>query len=103
MCDLFEGRVVLAESKFVALHGLRVLEVDIAHYKHHLGILDQAISDCKQCEDEVNVLEELYAQYRAYNSQDKCVEDCCLVFKLVRIAVVHGLLCNNLYLPKKYI
>lgn len=47
MCDLFEGRVVLAESKFVALHGLRVLEVDIAHYKHHLGILDQAISDCK--------------------------------------------------------
>lgn len=47
MGDLFEGRVVLGESKFVTLHSLRVLEVDIAHYKHHLNILDQAISDCK--------------------------------------------------------
>lgn len=103
MGDLFEGRVVLGESKFVTLHSLRVLEVDIAHYKHHLNILDQAISDCKQCKDEVNVLEELYAQNCTYNSQYKCVEDCCLVFKLVRIAVVHGLLCNNLYIPKNNI
>lgn len=47
MGDLFEGRVVLGESKFVTLHSLRVLEVDIAHYKHHLNILDQAVSDCK--------------------------------------------------------